>query len=126
VKLLNARVWANGAVVSPDGRGKHANRPNRIPDDVVARIDSHIKSFPRQTSHYTLNASPDKYLSADLSVRRMHHLYLIKFEPHIMSADEGDEEGDDAKADAADNGNDQQKPQVTYGTFTASFRFVAH
>jgi hypothetical protein len=51
IKLLNSYSWAHpqGALVPADMRGKHANRPNRIPGDVVAQIDAHILSFPRES-----------------------------------------------------------------------------
>jgi len=75
VKLLNSWAWHNpkGALVPPDLRGTHANRPNRIPADVVAQIDAHILSFPRESSHYALDTTKT-FLAADLSVRKMHRL----------------------------------------------------
>jgi hypothetical protein len=123
VKNLNDYAWANpdGALVPADGRGKHDSRPNRIPPNVVARIDSHIKSFPREDSHYSLNTN-NKFLSADLSVRKMHQLYLAKYEPHIHLPG-ADSDEDKGKADADANADkEQQKPQVTYDFYNERFR----
>ena len=40
-------------------------------------VREHIKSFPRQTSHYSRQDRPlRRYLSEDLSAQRMHHMYL--------------------------------------------------
>jgi hypothetical protein len=131
-----------------DKRGKHDNRPNRIPADVVAQIDAHIKSFPREGSHYSLKTSK-KFLAADLSVRKMWHLYLEKHEPTIRlpSSDSSgtDSDGADNAADGkeekkrrrigggggggggggeADSDDDEpaQKPVVTYDYYLEAFR----
>jgi hypothetical protein len=125
VKNLNAYVWANpgGALVPEDGRGKHANRPNRIPSSVVAQIDTHIKAFPREDSHYSLHTN-NKYLSPDLSVGIMHRLYLAKYEPHVLPNQEQDEGKADAEPEGgdADDQKEQQKPQVSYDFYNERFR----
>ena len=45
VKNLNTYSWANkeGAIVPEDRRQAHGDRPNRIPENVVAQINAHIK-----------------------------------------------------------------------------------
>lgn len=104
IKLLNKYAWQNpqGALVPEDLRGKHDSRPNRIPSDVVDQIDTHIHSFPRESSHYAL-ATERKFLATDLSVRLMHRLYLKKYEPHLgIGEDEGEE-----KVAAADAGSEE-------------------
>jgi hypothetical protein len=144
VKNLNAYAWANptGPIVPVDGRGKHDTRPNRIPAAVVAQIDAHIKSFPRESSHYALKTSK-KFLAADLSVRKMHHLYLERFEPHIRlpSSDSSGTDSDDADGKeekkrrhvggggggggggGEDVDDDEpEKPQVTYDFYLEAFR----
>jgi hypothetical protein len=122
VKNLNKYSWANkdGPIVPVDLRGKHDSRPNRIPKDVVVQIDAHIKSFPREGSHYALKTST-KFLAADLSVRKMHQLYLEIYEPHIRIPLS---DGSGSDSDAGD-GEDQllaQKPQVTYDFYLEAFR----
>lgn len=65
-----------------DLRRKHLNRPNKIPEDVLLKINNHINSFPKCESHYSrcdnLNV---KYLSPELNISKMHKLYLKKYEP---------------------------------------------
>jgi hypothetical protein len=107
--------------VPADQRGRHSNRANKIPLDVVARIDQHIKSFPRESSHYSLDAEAEKFLSAELSVRRMWILYLVKFEP-LTQPDESDEGNADAAAQVEGAGDERQKPRVTYDYYLSRFR----
>ena len=62
-----------------DQRGSHDNRPNLIPEPTIDCVKKHILSFPRQMSHYSRNANPNKrYLSPELNITRMHRLYLQK------------------------------------------------
>ena len=62
-----------------DQRGRHNQRPNRIPEVTINFVKNHVLSFPRQTSHYSRNANPNKrYLSPDLNISKMHKLYLQK------------------------------------------------
>lgn len=57
-----------------DKRGKHENRGNVLPRDVVQKIDMHISDFPTKTSHYS--SKPVTYLDSTLTVRKMHFLFL--------------------------------------------------
>ena len=69
-----------------DKRGKHKNRPNRTDDETNSNIDEHIQSFPAKSSHYSRNDNHNKkYLSEDLSVAKMHRLYLEAFEPDVAA-----------------------------------------
>lgn len=93
-----------------DMRGKHTNRPNMIPEDVVHQIDTHIRSFPKRTSHYSRSKNENKfYLSPELNMQKMHKLYLQKYEADIYVAIQNDE---------------KVKPQVTYDYFCR--HFVSH
>lgn len=90
-----------------DMRGKHANRPNMIPENILHQIDSHIKSFPKRSSHYSRTKNENKYyLSPELNMKKMHKLYLEKYEPDIYEAIQNDQ---------------QVKPQVTYDYFCRHF-----
>lgn len=64
-----------------DKRGKH-NSHHRINSDLVKQVKNHIESFPAQESHYSRSDNHGKlFLSENLSIRRMYHLYLELYEP---------------------------------------------
>ncbi|CAH1104193.1 unnamed protein product [Psylliodes chrysocephalus] len=56
--------------VKHDGRGKHSNRKNRLPDEISTVFD-HIASFKGRKSHYSLHDSQCVYLPEDLNVKKM-------------------------------------------------------
>ncbi|KAJ8255140.1 hypothetical protein GJAV_G00201380 [Gymnothorax javanicus] len=64
-----------------DNRGKHNNRPNAISEDNKRLIDQHIRAFPYQISHYGRELTKRRYLSSELSVRRMYILFLERHFP---------------------------------------------
>lgn len=77
-----AKHLAHNVTSPPDMRGKHANRPHAVKEELVAQVDEHIRSFPRRKSHYSRTDNVTKYyLSSELSVKKMHTLYLQKHEP---------------------------------------------
>lgn len=58
-------------------RGKYRNRPNAIPPEVLLHIHEQISSFPTKITYYT--PIPALYLDAELLVRQMYDLFLVKF-----------------------------------------------
>lgn len=79
VDILQKSIKSGNTVPSPDKRGKHANRPHKIPSEVEEFVLNHIRSFPSEESHYSRYKNIHKrYLSPLLSVRKMHELYIIK------------------------------------------------
>lgn len=67
-----------------DKRGKHSNRPNRIPEDIIKNIHEHILSFPKYKSHYSRKDNIQHYyLSPLLNVAKLYELYLEKYE-HVQ------------------------------------------
>lgn len=62
-----------------DGRGKHLNRPNAIPDNVKNQIRMHIESFPKQESHYSRQKTSKMWLNPDLSIKKMYVLFKEKY-----------------------------------------------
>jgi len=65
-----------------DFRCKHRNRPNRIPEDILFKIHTHINSFPKCESHFSRSDNMNlKYLSPELNVSKMYKLYLEEYEP---------------------------------------------
>lgn len=70
-----------------DQRGRHHNRPNAVPQDVVDKVHNHISSFRGRESHYSrADNSGRKYLSSELSVKKMHALYLKLHEPDVYKS----------------------------------------
>lgn len=68
-----------------DGRGKHVRRPNKLPEGTDDKIREHILSFPKYKSHYSLKDNLNHYyLSPLLSIAKMHHMYLQKYEPEQL------------------------------------------
>lgn len=62
-------------VIVDDLRGKHLNRPFKVPDEMKDAARHHIKSFPRMESHYCRANSKVDYLEEGLSVTKMHEMY---------------------------------------------------
>lgn len=91
----------------PDMRGRHQNRPNKIPQNVVKAVDDHIRSFPRRSSHYSREKNDGKfYLPAELNVSKMHKLFLEKYEPDVFREMQKGKES---------------KPQITYDFYHRYF-----
>lgn len=64
-----------------DKRGKHNNRGNILSDQITFQIETHIESFPARQSHYSrIKNDSMRYLSPDLNIMKMYHLYMIKYE----------------------------------------------
>lgn len=59
-----------------DMRGKHQNRGNAFPQEILIHMNEHIQSFPQHTSHYS--STQVIYLDAILNVKKMHDLFIEK------------------------------------------------
>ena len=76
-----------GISAPPDLRGKHMNRPNKMPDAILQNIENHINSFPRRSSHYSRDKNDRKFfLPTELNISKMHRLYLEKYENEVFQA----------------------------------------
>jgi len=75
-------------ILSPkECRGKHQNRPNRITEDILFKINTHINSFPKCESHYSRNDNMNvKYLSPNLNISKLYKLYLKEYEPEYFES----------------------------------------
>lgn len=62
-----------------DGRGHHVPG-NKIPIYDVNRVKTHIESLPTMESHYTRKDTKRLYLNQNLSIRKMHELYIEAFD----------------------------------------------
>jgi len=51
------------SIINSDGHGKHSNRPNRTPSDVVECVKTHTASFPTYQSHYSWHDNKKAVLS---------------------------------------------------------------
>ena len=79
---------AAGVLFSGDERGKHDNRPHSTSEKLKVQIRAHISSFPCQESHYSRSDNRKrKYLPENLSIARMHRLYLEKYEPDLAESE---------------------------------------
>lgn len=68
----------------PDGRGKHANK-SKFDESIVV---DHIMSFHPETSHYRREHAPfRKYLPSDVTITKMHKLFLEKHQTKPCSYD---------------------------------------
>jgi len=77
-KVVNTicKKLEDSPTINADMTGKHKNRPHTIPCEVKQFIREHINSFPVVDSHYTRNKTDKKYLEANLTISKMHRLYL--------------------------------------------------
>lgn len=65
-------------VIESDQRGKHKNRPFKVPDNLKNDARAHISSFPTMESHYCREHSQKKYLEEGLSIARMYRMYQMQ------------------------------------------------
>jgi len=83
VEIIAAKILS-GIILSGDERGRHHNRPKKVPEEAKEKVREHIKSFPQRKSHYSQKDNRKrKYLSENLSISRMYDLYLEKYEPQV-------------------------------------------
>lgn len=62
-------------VIGTDERGKHFNRPFKVPESLKNVVREHIRSFPVIDSHYCRENTTKKYLEEGLSLCKMYKLY---------------------------------------------------
>jgi len=61
----------------PSKRGKHTNRPNKLPEERAELVHEHIRLFPAEKSHYSRTENPHRmYLSSSLSLNKMYDEYV--------------------------------------------------
>lgn len=58
-----------------DARGTHTNRPRKISEPILDKIDTHIKSFKGRASHYSIKKSSKIYLPEELNVTKMFNMF---------------------------------------------------
>lgn len=84
-RVRNIAASITLAVTPKDDRGKHQHRGNRLPLNIIGKIDEHIRSFPYHIAHYGSKGERRRYLSSELSVLKMYELFLEKYYPETLS-----------------------------------------
>lgn len=78
VDLLQQQISAGFATPKSDGRGKHSNHKNKVPEEAYRLAKEHIESIPRYTSHYSRKKNPGKsYIDHDLNITSLYFEYYI-------------------------------------------------
>jgi len=76
VNNIMTHITSGSGVPKIDGRGRHHNRTNKSPQEVVECVKAHIASFPQYQSHYSRRYNINRsYLGPELSIAKMHELY---------------------------------------------------
>ena len=69
VEVLRRNVASGSLCPEPDQRGKHNNRPRKVPEIIRKKVREHIMSFSARESHYSRHKNSGRmYLSPDLSI----------------------------------------------------------
>lgn len=73
VEIIYSNIKHN--IPSPNVlRGKHTNRPSKIPDQIVFQIQTNIQTFPKRISYYSRHDNNHKrFLSPELSISKMYN-----------------------------------------------------
>ena len=91
-RLLKLQREKREGLVSPrpDGRGKHDVRPNRVSIEVVTSMIEFIVDILKEKgsrSHFCRGKHADGtiFLPHTLSIRHLHHAFLVKHQPEYIS-----------------------------------------
>jgi hypothetical protein len=69
----NCIAFRTDGIVRPDKRGKYLRNDDSLKRDFVR---DHIKAFPVLPSHYCRSNTSRQYLSCDLTITKMHNMYV--------------------------------------------------
>ncbi|KAJ8960380.1 hypothetical protein NQ314_006070 [Rhamnusium bicolor] len=84
LQTIQNQMTTHGKVLS-DKRGRHKNRPHALSQNTLTKVNEHIQSLQGRKSHYSLNKSEKLYLPDELSVKKLHEMYLEKFKSFPIS-----------------------------------------
>lgn len=92
-RVYNICTQINQGLHTPksDGRGRHKNRKNRLPEETIQSIHDHIKAIPKYRSHYSRERNRQKcYIDHDISISPLYKKYYIPWcqERNIIPAKE--------------------------------------
>lgn len=68
--------------IDEDRRGRHSNHKIIITGSMIQSVCDHVRAFTPVESHYIRKNSQKLYLPGDLSIAKMHKLYLEWFDAH--------------------------------------------
>lgn len=63
-------------VIAEDQRGRHDNRANKYPLEIVQGVEDHINKYPVMDSHYCRETTQRKFLEEGLSITKMYKMYV--------------------------------------------------
>jgi hypothetical protein len=58
-----------------DAQGMHKNRPRKISEQILNKIDAHVKSFKGRTSRYSMEKTSNIYLPEELNVTKIFNMF---------------------------------------------------
>ena len=79
------RKLGQGPELEPDRRGKHSNHLT-VDERIKNLVREHIETYPTRRSHYSRKERV--YLPSDLSIARLHHEFLQKYDPEYIKLEE--------------------------------------
>lgn len=68
-----------------DMRGKHANRPHKLADDILKSIKDFINSLIYCNSYYSIEDSKQTFLPEELNIAKLHRMYSSQNPEHKVS-----------------------------------------
>lgn len=77
VQTLRESLATTG-VIPIDKRGKHKNRPRKLSDEIVNKVEGFLKSLKGRKSHYSLKDSNKTYLPDNLNIKKLHSMFENK------------------------------------------------
>ncbi|CAH1100894.1 unnamed protein product [Psylliodes chrysocephalus] len=78
IQLLCHKITMGSVTPQRDQRGKHLNRPIKIPDETIQTVRDHINLLPKYTSHYSRQDNPTRvYLDYDLLPKTRTEEYFV-------------------------------------------------
>lgn len=86
--ILRKKQGKDGTCLEPDRRGKH-DKHATVDEDLKDLIREHIQSFPARHSHYSRQDNAGRvYLSPELSIARLHRMFLEAHDPEYVQMQE--------------------------------------
>ncbi|XP_073956599.1 uncharacterized protein [Choristoneura fumiferana] len=74
------KKYDGSTIIEEDQRGRHDNHKTILTDSMIQSVCDHVRAFTPVESHYTRKSSQKLYLPGELSIAKMHKLYLEWFD----------------------------------------------